>query len=81
VTRLPPGRREIQPSRRERRRPAPSLGRSTGVSVPISFGLPLIAVGLALIVAGINSDRAFFWMAGAVVLAGGLGLFATGKRL
>jgi hypothetical protein len=51
------------------------------VSVPISFGLPLIAVGLALIVAGINSDRAFFWIAGAVVLAGGVGLFATGKRL
>ena len=51
------------------------------MSVPISFGLPLIAVGLALIVAGINSDRTFFWMAGAVVLAGGVGLFATGKRL
>ena len=51
------------------------------MSVPISFGLPLIAVGLALIVVGINSDTALFWVAGAVVLAGGLGLFATGKRL
>jgi fucose permease len=81
VTRLPPERREVNPSRRSSGRRAPSLGRSTGVSVPISFGLPLIVVGIALIAAGINSDRTGFLIAGAVVLAAGLGLFGSAKRL
>ena len=81
MTRLPPERREVNPSRRSTGRRAPSLGRSTGVSVPISFGLPLIAVSIALVVAGINSDRTAFLIAGLVVLAAGLGLFASGRRL
>jgi hypothetical protein len=51
------------------------------VSVPISFGLPLIAVGIALVVAGINGDRSRFLIAGVVVLAVGIGLFGSGKRL
>jgi hypothetical protein len=81
VTRLPPGRREVNPSRRSTDRRAPSLGRSTGVSVPISFGLPLIAVGIALVVAGINGDRIGFLIVGVVVLVAGVGLFGSGKRL
>jgi hypothetical protein len=43
--------------------------------------LPLIVVGIALIVAGTSNGGAFLWIAGAVVLAGGLALFASGKRL
>jgi hypothetical protein len=81
VTRLPPERREVNPSRRSTGRRAPSLGRSTGVSVPISFGLPLIAVGIALVVAGINSDRIGFLVAGVVVLVAGVASFGSGKRL
>jgi hypothetical protein len=81
MTRLPPERREVNPSRRSTGRRAPSLGRSTGVSVPISFGLPLIALGIALVVAGINGDRGAFLVAGVLVLAAGLGMFASGKRL
>jgi hypothetical protein len=51
------------------------------VSVPISFGLPLIAVGIALVVAGINSDRTGFLVAGVVVLVAGVASFGSGKRL
>jgi hypothetical protein len=81
MTRLEPSRREVRPSRRVTRRRGPSFGRATGVSVPISIGLPLIVVGLALIVAAVNGGRTVFWISGVAVLAGGLGLFATGKRL
>ena len=81
MTRIPPERREVNPSRRSTGRRAPSLGRSTGVSVPISFGLPLIVVGIALVAAGINSGRTGFLIAGVVVLAGGLGLLGSGRRL
>ena len=42
------------------------------MSVPISFGLPLIALGIALVVAGINGDRGAFLLAGVLVLAAGL---------
>ena len=81
MTPLEPGRREVNPSRRGPARKAPSFGRSTGVSVPISIGLPLIAVGLALIVAAANRGGTVYWISGAAILAIGLGLFATGKRL
>jgi len=82
MTRLPPGRREVNPSRRASGdRKGASFGPATGVSVPISFGLPLIAVGIALIVAAINSGGIAFSIGGAVALVGGLLLFASGKRL
>ena len=81
MTPLEPGRREVNPSKGTSRRGGPSFGRSTGVSVPISIGLPLIAVGIALIVAASRRGGAGYWISGSVVLALGLGLFATGKRL
>jgi hypothetical protein len=82
MTRLPPGRREVYPSKAARgRRSGPSFGTRTGVSVPISFGLPLIVVGIALIVAAVNAGGAVFWITGGLVLGLGLALFASGKRL
>jgi hypothetical protein len=80
MTRLE-GRREVQPSKRVTKHRSPGFGSSLNISVPISFGLPLIAVGIALVVAGARSGAAFLWIAGVVVLGGGLLLFATGKRL
>ena len=82
MTRLPPERREVYPSRRatgDRRSPA--FGPGLNVSVPISFGLPLIAVGVALIVAAAASGGLVFWIAGGVLTALGLLAFASGKRL
>ena len=78
---LEPGRREVNPSRRSGNRRGPSFGRATGVSVPISIGLPLIAVGIALIVAASRRGGTGYWISGCAVLALGLGLFATGRRL
>ena len=46
MSRLPDGRREVMPSRQaagDRR--GPSFGSKLNVSVPISFGLPLMVVG------------------------------------
>jgi hypothetical protein len=82
VTRLPEGRREVYPSRTSRpKRRAPSFGPGLNVSVPISFGLPLVVVGIVLIAAALASGAAALWIAGAVALAGGVLLFASGKRL
>ncbi len=81
MTRLDPGRREVNPSRRDSRRRAPSFGPSHGVSVPISIGLPLIAVGLALLAAAVNSGRLIYWISGGAILAVGISLFASGRRL
>jgi hypothetical protein len=82
VTRLPDGRREVYPSREKRpKRSAPNFGPGLNISVPISFGLPLVVVGIALLVAAINAGGLVFWITGAVALAGGILLFATGKRL
>lgn len=83
MTRLPPDRREVRPSKRalgDRRRP--SFGPNYGVSVPISIGLPLLVIGgFVLITAATRGGSVLFWAVGAVlVLAGGL-LFASGKRL
>ena len=83
MTRLPEGRREVQPSRsapRPKRR-APDFGPGLNVSVPISFGLPLVVVGIALIAAAFASGGVVFWVTGAVALAAGVLLFASGKRL
>ena len=82
MTRLPPERREVYPSRRATSgRKTPTFGPRLNVSVPISFGLPLIVVGIALVVAGINAGGLVFWIAGAATLVLGLALFASGKRL
>jgi hypothetical protein len=82
MTRLPPERREVYPSRRAGgRRRSPTFGPGLNVSVPISFGLPLLAVGIALIVAAAASGDVIFWIAGGVTTALGLIAFASGKRL
>jgi hypothetical protein len=82
MTRLPEGRREVYPSRSARpKRRAPDFGPGLNVSVPISFGLPLVVVGIALIAAAIASGHAALWIGGAVALVAGILLFATGKRL
>jgi hypothetical protein len=51
------------------------------VSVPISFGLPLVVVGIALIAAAVTSGAVVFWITGVIAGVGGILLFATGKRL
>ncbi len=82
MARLPEGRREVNPSRRamgERRKPG--FGPRLNVSVPISFGLPLIVVGLFVLIAAGRTDRLVLWIGGAVAAALGAMLFATGKRL
>ena len=82
MTRLPPDRREVYPSRRDTgERRSPSFGPRLNVSVPISFGLPLIVVAIALVVGGLNSGSVVLWVAGAVTGVLGLVLFASGKRL
>ena len=82
MTRLPDGRREVYPSREARpKRKAPDFGPGLNVSVPISFGLPLVVVGIALIAAAVSSGSIVFWITGGVAMAAGILLFATGKRL
>jgi len=82
VTRLPDGRREVYPSRSARpKRKAPDFGPGLNVSVPISFGLPLVVVGIALVAAAVTAGALVFWITGVAALAGGVLLFATGKRL
>jgi hypothetical protein len=80
MTRLPE--REVNPSRSTRpRRRAPDFGPGLNVSIPISFGLPMVVVGIALIAAAVTSGGVLFWVAGAVALALGVILFASGKRI
>ena len=82
MTRLPDGRREVYPSRdRAPKRRAPDFGPGLNVSVPISFGLPLVVVGIALIAAAVSAGGLVFWITGVVALGGGILLFASGKRL
>ncbi len=82
MTRLPEGRREVYPSRTARpKRRAPDFGPGLNVSVPISFGLPLVVVGIALVAAAVASGHTLLWVTGAVALAAGILLFASGKRL
>jgi hypothetical protein len=82
MTRLPEGRREVYPSKQKGpRRRAPDFGPGLNVSVPISFGLPLVVVGIALVAAAVASGGVVFWVTGAVALAAGIILFASGKRL
>jgi len=82
MTRLPEGRREVYPSRgKAPKRRAPDFGPGLNVSVPISFGLPLVVVGIALIAAAFASGSVILWVTGAIALAAGVLLFASGKRL
>jgi hypothetical protein len=80
MTRLPE--REVYPSRSSRpKRRAPDFGPGLNVSVPISFGLPLVVVGIALIAAAVTSGGVLFWVTGAVAMGLGVILFASGKRI
>ena len=82
MTRLPEGRREVYPSKgKSPRRRAPDFGPGLNVSVPISFGLPLIAVAIALVVGAASSGSVILWIAGGVLGVLGVALFASGKRL
>jgi hypothetical protein len=82
MTRLPEGRREVNPSRARRpKRRAPDFGPGLNVSVPISFGLPLVVIGIALIAGAVASDRVVFWISGGIATLAGILLFASGKRL
>jgi hypothetical protein len=79
---LPDGRREVNPSREamgERRKPG--FGTTLNVSVPISFGLPLVVIGCFLVVAAVTTGGVLFYAIGGAALAGGAALFASGKRL
>lgn len=79
---LPEGRREVNPSRRAMGdRPKPGFGSKLNVSVPISFGLPLMVVGLFLLITGVTRGGIFFAVLGGVSLLAGALLFASGKRL
>jgi hypothetical protein len=79
---LPEGRRELSPSREAMGdRPRPGFGSRLNISVPISFGLPLIVVGLFVLFTGVSHDKIALIAVGAVALLGGLLLFASGKRL
>jgi hypothetical protein len=75
-------RREVRPSREamgDRRKPG--FGSTLGVSVPISFGLPLIVVGAFLAIAAVTSGRLFLYAMGGAAMVVGAALFASGKRL
>ena len=62
-------------------RSGPTLGSGLNISVPISIGLPLIAVGIALLVAAGRTGKTLFWITGTLVLGFGLALFASGRSL
>src|SRR3954447_2995286 len=82
MARLPDGRREVYPSRdKAPKRRAPDFGPGLNVSVPISFGLPLVVVGIALVAAAVTTGQVIFWVTGAVLAGLGVLLFASGKRL
>jgi hypothetical protein len=79
---LPEGRREVNPSKQamgDRRKPG--FGSKLNISVPISFGLPLMVVGLFLLITGVTAESAFLIVLGTVALVAGALLFASGKRL
>jgi hypothetical protein len=82
MSRLDERRREVYPSKeRVGKRRAPSFGPGLNVSVPISFGLPLIVISLALLLAATTTGRALYWILGGLIGVLGVALFATGKRL
>ncbi len=71
---------ERRPPRR-RIRSGPTLGSGHNVSVPISIGLPLIGVGIALLVAATRTEETVYWVSGGAVIVIGLILFASGKTV
>jgi hypothetical protein len=75
--------REVQPSkqRRSRGHSAPSFGPGLNISVPISFGLPLLVIGGYLMFTAAKEGGLLFWALGGVTFVAGVGLFASGKRL
>jgi hypothetical protein len=78
---LPDGRREVNPSREamgERRKPG--FGTTLNVSVPISFGLPLVVIGCFLVVAAVTTGGVLFYAIGGAAQAGGAARLAGGKR-
>jgi hypothetical protein len=82
MSRLDERRREVYPSKRVAgKRRAPSFGPRLNVSVPISFGLPLIVVGLVLLLAATTTGRALYWVLGGLITVTGVALFASAKRL
>ena len=82
MSRLDQRRREVYPSKEAAgKRRAPSFGPGLNISVPISFGLPLIVVGLALLFAAMTTGRALYWVLGGLIGVAGVALFASGKRL
>jgi hypothetical protein len=82
MTRLPPERREVYPSKRATGdRKGPSFGSKLNISVPISLGLPLIVVGLFCAITGATRDRLLLLILGGIAFAVGAMLFASGKRL
>jgi hypothetical protein len=82
MSRLDERRREVYPSKHAAgKRRAPSFGPGLNISVPISFGLPLIVVGLALLLAATTTGRTLYWVLGGLSGVVGIALFASGKRL
>ena len=80
--RLPQGRREVNPSREiSGRAKGPAFGPDLGVSVPISFGLPIGVVGLFLLLTGVSTGSVLFGVLGGALVVLGALLFASGKRL
>jgi hypothetical protein len=75
--------REVTPSRNAAgtKRSKPSFGPGLNISVPISFGLPLLVIGGYLIFTAAKNGSVLFWALGGVSFAAGVLLFASGKRL
>ena len=63
------------------KRKAPDFGPGLNVSVPISFGLPLLVVGIALIAAAFTTGGLCSGSPAVVAAVAGVLLFASGKRL
>ncbi len=79
---LPEGHREVNPSRGAGgRRRGPSFGPRLGVSVPVSFGLPLLVVGLFVLVAALRADSLVLLLLAGILAVAGVALLASGKRL
>ncbi len=67
--------------RKPRIRSGPTLGSKANVSVPISIGLPLLAIGVALVIGASSTGATLLWIAGGVSFVLGAVLFASGKTL